>query len=157
ANPSTYAVFVNPAIGFDNTESYKVSPAGFLGGLQLGYNWQTGAFVFGVEGDIQGTGQQNTVCVVTCSVSGAFFGTVQQKLPWFATVRARAGVTVDRSLFYVTGGAAFGEVKTTVTEVNGPGAVVAVSESKTKSGWVVGGGIESALTGNWTAKIEYLY
>lgn len=155
ANRSTYTVFVNPVIGFDNAESYKVSPAGMLGGLQLGYNWQTGSLVFGVEGDIQGTGQKNTVCVVTCSAAFGFLGTVEQKLPWFATVRGRAGVTVGRSLFYVTGGAAFGEVKTSVTEVNGP--AVTVSESKTKSGWTVGGGIETGLTGNWTAKFEYLY
>lgn len=157
ANDSTATVFVNPAIGLDNNESYKISPAGVLGGVQVGYNWQAGSLLLGAEGDLQATAQKDSVCVVECTNDGSVRLTVDQRLPWLATIRGRVGLVVDRSLLYFTGGAAFGEVKTTVTEVNGPAFVTTVSERKTKSGLTVGGGIESALVGNWTAKIEYLY
>ena len=156
-NRSTLTSFVNPVIGLDNAESYKISPDGILGGVQLGYNWQAGSFLFGVEGDIQATGQKDSVCVLQCTIDGTVRATIDQKLPWLATVRGRLGLVVDRSLLYFTGGGAFGQVKTSITEVDGAAFVTTVSESKTKSGWTVGGGIESALTGNWTAKIEYLY
>jgi len=154
---STYASFVNPVIGFDNLESYKISPAGFLGGAQLGYNWQTGIWVWGLETDFQGTGQRDSVCVLTCDIPGAFNSTVSQRLPWFGTVRGRMGLAMDRSLLYVTGGLAYGQVQTSIVEVDGPGLVTSVSQNRTKTGWTVGGGIESALIGNWTAKVEYLY
>jgi outer membrane immunogenic protein len=154
---STFASFVNSVIGFDNLESYKISPAGFLGGVQLGYNWQAGIWVWGLETDFQGTDQRDSVCVLTCDISGAFSGTVSQRLPWFGTARARVGVAVDRSLLYLTGGLAYGQVQTNIVEVDGPGLVTSISQNKTKTGWAIGGGIESALIGNWTAKVEYLY
>jgi outer membrane immunogenic protein len=154
---STFQTFVNPVIGFDNLESYKISPAGFLGGGQLGYNWQTGIWVYGLETDIQGTAQRDVVCVQTCNIGGFFSGTVTQQLPWFGTARGRVGVAVDRSLIYVTGGLAYGQVQTSAVQIDGAGTAVAVSNNKTRSGWTLGGGIESALIGNWTAKVEYLY
>jgi outer membrane immunogenic protein len=155
ADPSTLDAFTNPVIGFDNLESYKISPAGVLGGVQVGANWQTGLWVFGLETDFQGTSQKDSVCVLICSTDGTVSATVSQKLPWFGTVRGRVGVAVDRSLLYVTGGLAYGRVETSVTEVDGPTTAASISETKT--GWTVGGGIEAALTGNWTAKVEYLY
>jgi outer membrane immunogenic protein len=156
-NRSTLASFVNPVVGLDNLESYKISPAGFVGGGQLGYNWQAGAWVFGLETDIQGSAQRDTVCVLTCDFASAFGANVTQKLPWFGTARGRVGVAVDRSLLYLTGGLAYGQVRTDVIEVDGPGTVAAVSINKIRTGWTLGGGIESALVGNWTAKVEYLY
>jgi outer membrane immunogenic protein len=153
---STFTSFVNPAIGFDALESYKISPAGFLGGAQLGYNWQTGIWVWGLETDFQGTSQRDSVCVLTCSNNGLFNGIVTQTLPWFGTARGRFGVAVDRSLLYVTSGLAYGEVQTNVRETDGI-PITTARANRVKSGWTVGGGIESALVGNWTAKVEYLY
>jgi outer membrane immunogenic protein len=156
-DPGTFTAFVNPVIGLDNDESYKLSPAGFLAGAQLGYNWQSGNWVVGLETDFQGTGQRDTVCMLSCLVDGTVSGTVRQKLPWFGTVRGRLGVAADRALLYLTGGLAYGKVETSVTEVNGAANITTASASSIRAGWVVGGGIEAAVAGNWTAKVEYLY
>lgn len=149
---------------------------GWLGGGQLGYNWQNGSWVFGLEGDIQGTGQRGTfgfggtVCPgVAILALPCQTGTLsdQQKLPWFATLRGRLGVTpVDRALLYVTGGLAVGEVDTNASLTDtvafpgaAPIAVVSAAESAntTRTGWTIGAGAEWAIAGQWTAKAEYLY
>jgi outer membrane immunogenic protein len=66
-----------------------------------------------------------------------------------ATARGRLGIAADRWLPYVTGGLAVGDIKATVPGLNGI--------DKTNAGWTAGGGLEFALSGNWTAKAEYLY
>src|SRR5262249_48734188 len=85
-----------------------------------------------------------------------------QKLEWFATLRARLGVTVTPdAIAYITGGVAVGEVMTAGTvfgfDGNGNPVNTIVSSPNTQGGWIVGGGLEGRLVGNWTAKIEYLY
>jgi outer membrane immunogenic protein len=150
---------------------------GWLGGAQIGYNWQVQTFVFGVEADIQATGQKGTfnfttptvcpppgVAVLPC-VTGN--GSVEQKLPWFGTLRARLGVTPAPTwLLYVTGGLAYGEVDTnaaftaSTAFLGGPviaSVSTAASSTTTRTGWVFGGGAEWAISGPWTAKIEYLF
>ena len=77
-----------------------------------------------------------------------------QQIDWFGTVRGRAGVLVSPTvLLYATGGLAYGAVNT--SEVIGilPG----FSSTTTNVGWTVGAGIEGVISGNWTAKLEYLY
>jgi outer membrane immunogenic protein len=150
---------------------------GWLGGGQIGYNWQMQTFVFGLEADIQATGQKGTFNFSTptvCPPPGALAlpcvtgnGSVEQKLPWFGTLRGRLGVTPMASwLLYVTGGLAYGEVDTNATFTTATafagGPVIAsvstsASSSTTRTGWVVGGGAEWAISGPWTAKIEYLF
>ncbi len=161
---------------------------GILGGLQAGYNWQSGRAVFGLETDIQATAQKASSSLtdfipgtpgtpaIPCIFAGQFgcqegtgipavpgipavtaVLTYQNKLPWFGTFRGRLGFTpADRWLLYVTGGLAYGEVTTSET-LNVNGANVAFSTDRTKLGWTVGGGVEAALWGNWTGKLEYLY
>ncbi len=68
---------------------------------------------------------------------------------WLGTARGRLGYAFDRFLPFVTGGAAFGDIKNTISTVG--------SSTANKAGWTVGGGLEAALTGPWTAKVEYLY
>lgn len=117
---------------------------GFVGGT-LGANFQTGAFVFGVEGDWDYSGINTQSSAVICNATG----TCQTGNNWLATVRGRAGVAFDRVLFYGTAGGAFANVQTTY---NG------VTASHDQAGWTAGIGAEAAaLTGNWTAKLEYLY
>lgn len=147
---------------------------GVLGGGQIGYNWQFNRnWLFGLEADIQGTGQRGTASLPT--VAGTFgvvalfpfttTATLEQKLPWFGTVRARLGYEpTDHWLLYATGGLAYGEVdstytvSTTTVGAGGPAtATAAASSSSTRAGWTVGGGTEWVLTGQWTAKLEYLY
>ena len=132
---------------------------GVLGG-QIGYNWQSGAWVFGLETDLQWTGQKGSVqfCAPAGCPLGALTAVVEHKLNWFGTFRARAGWLIDpRVLLYATGGLAYGEVETNF----GAGFVgfplAAVSAKDTRVGWTVGGGVEGALSNNWTVKAEYLY
>ena len=86
----------------------------------------------------------------------------QEKLPWFGTVRGRIGVLASPTwLFYATGGLAYGEIKSseTHTVAGGPfaGGALANNFNTTRTGWTVGGGVEGVISGNWTAKLEYLY
>ncbi|MGP9822170.1 outer membrane protein [Salinarimonas sp. NSM] len=121
---------------------------GFIGGGQLGYNAQFGQFVAGLETDLQWTNFEGGP-----AVPGALAGTVSEaQLDYFGTVRARAGVALDRTLVFATGGFAYGGAD--VTAVVG-GATF--SDDQTHWGWTLGGGVEHAFTNNLTAKVEYLY
>lgn len=142
-------------------ENFNLSPDGFVGGAQIGYNFQAGNLVYGLEADIQGsTLRDDRTCLFSCSPIQ--LATFDQKLQWFGTVRGRLGYSLGSTLFYATGGLAYGDVKTRVQEVAGGGAIDATF-SHTKTGYTVGGGVESpfdflGLFGpNWTSKTEYLY
>jgi outer membrane immunogenic protein len=113
----------------------------FVGGT-IGYNVQTGAVVFGLEGDIDWSamkGKTTVNCAAGCETQNS----------WLATARGRIGYAFDRFLPYFTGGMAAGDVKASV-----PGFAGA---NKTRIGWTLGGGLEYAFVGNWSAKAEYLY
>jgi outer membrane immunogenic protein len=141
-------------VPFQN-DAFRISPHGVVGGAQLGYNWQPSNWLFGLEADIQASSQKSTVCLIYC-VPGEVGYTVEQRLPWFGTLRGRLGYVVDETLFYATGGLAFGRVENNGVAVNGlPASTGSVSGART--GWTVGGGMETALGGNWTGKIEYLH
>ena len=121
-------------------------PKGGLVGGTIGYNLQTGSFVFGAEGDfdaswIKGTDSSGAgVCAgIGCQTSNT----------WMGTARGRIGYAWDRFLPYITGGAAFGNVKMT------PAA--GTSTTQTRVGYAVGAGVEYAFLGPWSAKVEYLY
>jgi outer membrane immunogenic protein len=138
-------------------QNFNLAPDGINGGVQAGYNWQAANWVYGIEADIQGSSQKdNKTCIVTCNIA---FAAYDAKLPWFGTVRGRLGYSVGSTLFYATGGYAYGSVKTKISFA-GPASV---SFSDTKGGWTVGGGIETPFTflglfgPNWTTKTEYLY
>jgi len=111
-------------------------PNGFEGGLQAGYNWQSGQFVFGGETDIQLSGAEDT------------FAPYKFSNPWFGTLRGRAGYALNNILFYGTFGLAYGGIK---------GELGALDESKTHIGWAGGLGMEVGFTPNWSARFEYLY
>ncbi|MGM4991316.1 outer membrane protein [Tardiphaga sp. 841_E9_N1_2] len=134
-----------------NNDSLYLSPQGGFGGGQIGYNWQgdslLGPIVYGLEADIQGSGLTGG----GASVAPATI--YSQKSDWFGTVRGRVGLATGPVLSYFTGGFAYGNVKSTITE----GGVTAFSDSRMATGWTIGSGVEAALGGNWTGKIEYLY
>jgi outer membrane immunogenic protein len=145
-----------------DTERFNLSPEGIIGGIQAGYNWQAANWVFGVEADIQASSQRDKdACVAFCNLP-ASFAAYDAKLPWFGTARGRLGYSVGSTMFYATGGYAYGNIK---TRVNSSlfGVANNVEFSDTKGGWTVGGGIEAPfilfglLGPNWTAKSEYLY
>jgi outer membrane immunogenic protein len=146
-------------------EQTDSAPTGVIGGLQIGYNWQsTPNWVWGVETDFQGSSQQDSICIVGCdtylgvSSGGApTFQTIKQSIDWFGTLRGRAGWTNGPALFYVTGGWAYAGIETKTADSFGfiGGAPQgAFNFNDTRSGWTIGGGIESHLFGNWTGKIE---
>ncbi len=116
--------------------SSKADADGVTGGAYAGYNFGMGSLLFGVEGDITASGMQGG--------NGGF--TVSN--PWNGTLRARAGVTIDRVLLYGTGGLAVGDVK-----VSNAGS----SDSSTETGWTAGVGAEAAITNSVIGRIEYRY
>lgn len=121
---------------------------GILGGGQIGYNWQTGPFVLGIETDFQGSGAKGDV---TATAPG-WAMVAEGKTEWFGTIRGRLGYAFDRTMFYATGGGVYGNGKLTGTTTLGN-----FSTSETSWTWTVGGGIEHMFLPNWSAKIEYLY
>jgi outer membrane immunogenic protein len=165
---SQTAVETAPSIGAGASDNSVITPKGFAGGLQLGYNWQGGAnWLAGFEADIQGTNQSDTACtpIFCVSQTNATGGgnqaiTDKQSIDYFATMRARLGLVNNNILYYGTGGVALGHVNETVainSTLSAPAAFNSSSTSADLIGWVVGGGIEAAVWGNWTAKAEYLY
>ncbi|WJR79597.1 outer membrane protein [Bradyrhizobium sp. NP1] len=126
----------NLGYAWGTVDNSPAKPSGFVIGAQGGYNWQNGPWVFGVEGDIQATGADDT------------FAPWKFSNPWFGTVRGRAGYAFNNILFYGTAGLAFGELR---------GQTFGFSESHVTAGWTGGVGAEFGLNQNWSAKIEYLY
>src|SRR5262249_28584483 len=131
---------------------------GAIGGVQVGYNWQTGPLVVGVETDFQGSslkGSISTPCIAgTCGVP--LNGTFSQETDWFGTVRGRVGYAQAGWLLYATGGYAYGRVKTDATATAGP-ASAQLSTSEMANGWTAGAGVELLLAPRWSVKLEYLY
>ena len=126
----------NLGYAWGSVANNPTKPSGFVGGVQAGYNWQSGPVVFGVEGDLQATGANET------------FAPWKFSNPWFGTVRGRVGYAFSNIMFFGTGGLAFGELR---------GETFGLSETHTRAGWTVGAGTEFGLTQNLSAKIEYLY
>ena len=122
-------------------------PSGGVVGGQLGYNYQFGNLVVGVEGDLNASWESKN----RSPIAGM---TTKGSLDWFGTLRGRVGFAADRALIYATGGYAGGEVKSSVLNV-----VPAFTEttSSWRNGWALGGGIEYAFTNSISAKAEYIY
>jgi outer membrane immunogenic protein len=137
---------------------------GFLGGFQVGFNYQTGPLVWGVEADWSWTNMKGQF---NCPAVGAAAGppivgpsTCSSKIEWIATVVGRIGVTVDRALVYVGGGAAWAHEKDhySCTDLDCGAPVTAVltwDGNNTKTGWTFLTGVEYAIWSNWSAKIQY--
>jgi outer membrane immunogenic protein len=124
------------------TSSGDFDTSGALIGGTLGYNWQTGQVVFGVETDLAWSN-------IDGNTPAAFCAGCTTENNWLSTVRGRVGFAMDRVLPYITGGVAFGDIEAHVPGFSG--------DSSTEAGWTLGGGLEVALAANWTAKAEYLY
>lgn len=115
---------------------------GFIGGIHVGANYQSGAWVFGVEGDIEYSGIDGN----DAGVGGAV-DTIE--IDWIGSLRGRVGYAWDRLLIYGTGGLAFAGV-----EADADGLI---NDSQTHIGWTVGAGAEYAFANNWTTRLEYRY
>jgi outer membrane immunogenic protein len=156
--------------------SFSPKGSGFIGGGQVGYNWQFGAWVAGFETDIQGSTIKGSSTAATSVALAPPFAansvqtgmTVSDKLDYLGTVRGRLGYTVTPSvLVYATGGLAYGGISSTTSigqQLVGPGAATvnapyasSASASSTRAGWTAGGGLEWMFAPRWSVKAEYLH
>jgi outer membrane immunogenic protein len=144
--------------GFGVTLTESQDMDGVIGGAQTGYNYQFGAWVFGLEADIQASGQKGGSTFQVAGFPTATL-TTDHKLEWFGTARPRLGVLATPNLLlYGTGGVAFGQVKDSyAATIAGLGTVATATVDDVKAGWTAGAGIEGAFGGGWSAKVEYLY
>jgi outer membrane immunogenic protein len=150
----------NPAQTFAG-EDGSASVDGWLGGAQIGYNYQVGTWVFGAEADYQAI-DLDTSSSFLGSVAGPYYET-SAELQSFGTVRGRIGYAIDNVLLYGTGGLAIGQAKAGLSIQGGvpgdfTGPRFSESSSKTMVGFAVGAGAEWAIArSNWSVKAEYLY
>jgi len=132
----------DPITGANNTFNKN----GFIGGGQVGVNWQINALVLGVEGDFDWTGLKG-------SGHDSVGNTINTDTQWTSTVTGRVGAAFDRLLVYGKGGVAFAHANDSLNDIFGS----TVSASETRTGWTAGAGLEYAFAPNWSAKIEYDY
>jgi outer membrane immunogenic protein len=139
---------INGGYGFGQSDwdvpAVTAKPEGFIAGGTLGYNFQAGALLIGLEGDI---GVADLKGTIDCPAPAA---TCESKASWLGTARVRLGFTgLGDWLPYITGGAAFGDITAANSAVS--------SASDTRLGWTAGAGIEYAMLAHWSLKAEYLY
>ncbi|MGO4712651.1 outer membrane protein [Bradyrhizobium sp. 2TAF24] len=151
-----------PAVAAGGTpRALGVKHNGGFGGGQIGYNWQTGPWVWGLETDIQGASIGSASTVVFPGGGGIVpsVSTGRDRIDWFGTFRGRVGYAADRVLFYATGGLAYGEAKSSISNIYTPNTagVFVGSKSDTRVGWAAGAGIEWAFLPGWSLKGEYLH
>lgn len=132
---------------FAGGDSGRFNTNGGLIGGQIGYNWQVGRTVLGLESDINWANLNGTSTAGgVCATNGG--GECRTEQSWFGTTRARIGYAFGNFMPYVTGGLAYGDIK--AVQPTG-------TQRDTKAGWTAGGGLEVGLTKSWTAKAEYLH
>lgn len=137
------------SVGAVSGVTTNVAVSGGLVGATVGFNAQMDSFVLGVEGDIAWSGATGTA---PCTANPAF--NCEGNLHWLGTIKGRAGVAVDKILFFGTAGLAAGGVTANII----PAAVgLTNTYSGTMTGWTVGAGIEAAVAEAMTVKAEYQY
>ena len=120
--------------------------SGALYGGQIGFNWQSGSTVFGIEGSLSGSSLQgNTTC--------ALLFECKRDLDWLATVTGKVGYAWGHSLLYGLAGVAWGDVNTDVTFLG----TSVISGGDTHVGWVVGFGFEHAISNALSFRVEYAH
>ena len=148
-------------------QSLSPDPNGFIGGGQVGFNWQWNKWlVLGVEADFQGSdieGHDTRFGFPDITGSPNFaapdsFIFAHERMQWFGTARGRIGFApLCRLLLYATGGLAYGNVDYSANTNFDNGFTYPVRFSETNVGWTVGGGLEYAISHHWSVKAEYLY
>jgi outer membrane immunogenic protein len=140
-------------------QSFKTN--GFTGGIQGGYNWQSGYLLAGIEldfGYFDSSGSQRVTAAYLSAPGSALNVNTSVSTNWLFTARPRLGVVANNVLFYGTGGLALTQLKASWAFTDTyASAAESASASSTKAGWAVGGGIEAAMSGNWSIGGEYLY
>jgi len=161
-NPNPPNFIPTDAAAISANGSNVITPAGFIGGFQAGYNYQIQKVVLGIEADIDflGLGKSASSSVVA-PVAGPTTSTTSINAPWLFTLRPRVGIAVGQALIYATGGLAVAEVNLSETNTFSPlfsaAGTDALSTSQARAGWTVGGGAQYRINKRWSIKAEYLY
>jgi outer membrane immunogenic protein len=143
--------------------AFGVGPSGVIGGAHLGWNIQPNPwFVFGLEATVDGAGLNKTVVLPMADFAQDTFGSLTSRANASVqgSVRGRLGIAFGRVLLYGTGGVAITSFNTSYFDTTGfftgfPGTNDTIS--KTRAGFTAGGGIEYAITDNWSVRAEYRY
>ncbi len=148
----------NAAIVNQQGALFGIKPTGFVGGIQAGYNWQSGNLLSGLEADVQSFHLRGSSSIASNLVGPIpLLLTASASTDWLATFRGRLGYATNNWLFYATGGAAITQLKGSYTYFDAVPHNEAASISKTMVGYVVGAGVETGISDRWTVKAEYLY
>jgi outer membrane immunogenic protein len=152
-NQATVNDIVPPGVGLNFGNP---NPNGFfIGGGQIGANYQIQAFVMGVEADFDWAANRNNSGPGMATALGTIRVSANDR--WITTLAARFGVALDHWLIYGKAGGGWVNANNfTVTNLT-TGTAVAISGNNTNSGWLVGGGVEYAWTPNWSTKLEFDY
>jgi opacity protein-like surface antigen len=176
ASTAPIGIGADPAVALFGSGIYGESNGGFVGGGQIGYNYQTSKrTVVGLETDLQWTsGGSGTSTLQSAGPSlltpgSTVFGalTATQRLDWIGTARGRAGfVFLPNAMLYATAGLAYGQSNlragAQTISVDGVGGIAgftatSASTAPTRVGWTVGGGVEWLFSAQWSVKAEYSY
>jgi outer membrane immunogenic protein len=138
------------------SETISLEPEAFIGGFQLGYNIQTNGIVIGIEGDVSFGDASESFTVIPSPDNFA-----RAELGTTGTLTARLGFANGSLLTYIKGGAAWSKLSARggdlIDGTPNPDATDTTTVSKTLTGWTIGGGLEYAMTPNWSLKGEYLF
>jgi len=129
---------------------------GFLGGLQLGYNYQVQNWVLGIAGDVSWTNVTASTATPSTTIPGAVTNT-QATTNWYSTLTGRAGVVWNNSLLYVKGGGAWINENYSGNAIVAGTTVTVNSVTDTRGGWTIGGGLEWRFSPKWSIFAEYDY
>jgi len=145
--------------------SLSPDPSGFIGGGQLGFNWQAWKWlVLGIETDFQGSDMEDhdrrgpIIDIFGFPNAPDSFLEAHERMQWFGSTRGRLGIAPwCRLLIYGTGGVAYGNVDYSANTNFDNGITYPVSFTETSTGWCAGGGLEYGIGRHWTVKVEYLH
>jgi outer membrane immunogenic protein len=155
------ADFATPPCSFGTCPfGFRLSPDSFIGGGQIGFNYQTGALVWGAETDIAWRNRSSTLTHVFAGNVNGDYTVLTASQNWVGTLRAKLGVAANTWLIYATGGLAYGRFEHSVGEFSFGGIFPVnrtLSQSHTRAGWTVGGGAEYAFDPQWSLGVHYLY
>lgn len=138
---------------------WSAAPSGVVAGAQLGYNWQLGPMIYGLEGDLGNLGLAGSA--TTSFVPGGYETSTSTDAGFYLTLRGRLGFLMNGWMLYATGGYIGSDTTVSVIEecdsLICTAPTVSASNSSFRSGWTLGGGFESELATGWSWKVEYLY
>lgn len=134
-------------------QGYRQHGSGVFGGGQMGYNWQAGNYVFGLEGTIAGLNNSGTLLNTVFGIG--LDDRFSWRADWMATITGRLGYAVNNNLFYLKGG--YAGVNNRLSVVDAVPVTGAGAQTLWHNGWTVGGGWEYGITQNWIVGLEYDY